>query len=93
MRYRYVTLVLLLALGRFAHAQEAKTPPPCAALELDGVAADGGMVLTSAATDNPRNRITWRVLPDARVRQLWETSSDGGATWTTSFDGYYEKKR
>ena len=167
MRYRYVTLVLLLALGRFAQAQDAKTPPPtCVApehrqfdfwlgdwevrnpagkvvgrntitslhkgcvlfenwtgaggvtgssfnlydasrkqwhqtwvdssgslLELDGVAGDGGMVLTSAATDNPRNRITWRVLPDARVRQLWETSSDGGATWTTSFDGYYGKKQ
>jgi hypothetical protein len=62
-------------------------------LELDGVFTDGAMVLTSAAADNPRNRITWRVLPDARVRQLWETSPDGGTTWKTAFDGYYEKKQ
>jgi len=62
-------------------------------LELDGALVDGSMVLMSAAGDDPRNRITWRALPDGRVRQLWETSSDGGTTWTTSFDGYYEKKR
>ena len=58
-------------------------------LELDGNFADGAMVLRSASGDN---RITWRVLPDGRVRQLWETSPDNGATWKTSFDGYYEKK-
>ena len=60
-------------------------------LELDGNLVDGAMVLSSAASDSPRNRITWRVLPDGRVRQLWETSSDNGTTWKTSFDGYYEK--
>jgi len=27
------------------------------------------------------------------VRQMWETSSDGGATWKTAFDGYYTKKQ
>ena len=61
-------------------------------LELDGTFADGAMVLSSAASDSPRNRITWRVLPDGRVRQLWETSADNGVTWKTSFDGYYERK-
>jgi hypothetical protein len=31
-------------------------------------------------------------LPDGRVRQHWETSKDGGATWTTAFDGYYRRR-
>lgn len=29
---------------------------------------------------------------DGTVRQLWQTSADGGATWTTVFDGLYRKK-
>jgi len=57
-------------------------------LELDGSLIDGAMVLANAD-----NRITWRVLTDGRVRQLWEVSPDSGATWKTSFDGYYEKKK
>jgi N-acyl-D-amino-acid deacylase len=41
------------------------------------------------------NRITWsRVGGDAdRVRQLWETSADDGATWTTGFDGLYIRQQ
>jgi len=37
------------------------------------------------------NRITWsRVDGDEdRVRQLWETSTDEGRTWTVGFDGLY----
>lgn len=27
----------------------------------------------------------------AEVRQLWEVSSDNGATWTTAFDGRYRR--
>lgn len=34
-------------------------------------------------------RITWTPLADGRVRQHWQVSSDGGATWTTAFDGFY----
>lgn len=37
------------------------------------------------------NRITWSRVdgdPD-RVRQHWETSTDGGTTWATGFDGLY----
>ena len=64
-------------------------------LELEGTFADGKMELASPAGDGKGsvNRITWQRLPDARVRQLWETSTDGGATWKVAFDGYYEKKR
>jgi hypothetical protein len=34
-------------------------------------------------------RGTWTVLPDGRLRQLFEESADGGKTWTTWFEGYY----
>lgn len=37
-------------------------------------------------------RITWTPQPDGRVRQLWQQSTDGGKTWTTSFDGMYVRK-
>jgi hypothetical protein len=36
-----------------------------------------------------RNRITWSPELEGRVRQHWETSSDGGKTYTTAFDGMY----
>ena len=36
-----------------------------------------------------RNRITWSRLSEGRVRQLWETSRDGGKTWGVEFDGTY----
>jgi hypothetical protein len=37
------------------------------------------------------NRVTWSRLQGAsdRVRQLWETSTDGGATWSVAFEGIY----
>ena len=46
--------------------------------------ADGSTVL---------NRIGFRNNPDRSVRQLWETSSDGGATWTAAFDGIYKRRK
>ncbi len=61
-------------------------------LQLDGGLQDGRMVLVSAPGAT-MNRITWTPLPDGHVRQLWETSSDRGATWTTAFDGNYEKRK
>ena len=56
-----------------------------------GLDSQGRMVL-SDATDSgsaPIQRITWTPLPNGRVRQLWETSTDHGVTWTTAFDGLY----
>jgi len=64
-------------------------------LQLDGTFADGRMVLSGESTDDGRKvvqRIAWQRLPDGRVRQLWESSSDGGATWSVAFDGYYTKR-
>ena len=37
------------------------------------------------------HRISYSTLEDGSVRQVWEVSSDGGSTWTTSFDGRYRR--
>lgn len=64
-------------------------------LELEGEFRDGRMVLggESVEPDGRRvqNRITWFDEPDDTVRQLWEISRDGGATWAVEFDGVYRK--
>lgn len=67
-------------------------------LLLDGGLVDGKMVLAADAP-NPakpgttiRQRITWTPNADGSVRQLWESSSDGGKTWTVAFDGKYVKR-
>jgi hypothetical protein len=64
-------------------------------LELAGGLAEGKMVLEGesparAAGALPvKNRISWSPEPAGRVRQHWETSADGGRTWSTAFDGTY----
>lgn len=37
-------------------------------------------------------RGTWTPLPDGRVRQHFEESEDGGATWTDWFEGFYSRR-
>ena len=62
---------------------------------LRGGIRDGAMVMASHPDTLPSiglTRATWRPLPDGRVRQTFERSSDGGKTWTVSFDGFYSKK-
>jgi hypothetical protein len=67
-------------------------------LKLDGGLVDGRMVLSGEAltSDDPpkasRQRITWTPLPDGRVRQLWESSTDSGKTWSIVFDGVYSRR-
>lgn len=64
-------------------------------LLLEGGFQKGRMVL---AGDHPvdgrsvRERITWTPLPGGRVRQLWDSSKDGGKTWEVAFDGTYVPK-
>lgn len=64
-------------------------------LQLDGDLADGRMVLNGtlpAQKDGTTmERISWAPLPGGDVRQLWERSADGGATWSTVFDGRYSR--
>jgi hypothetical protein len=66
------------------------------ALQLAGTFADGKMVLASTPrkTDDgvDQQRITWSKNADGSVRQLWESSSDGGKSWTVAFDGTYTRR-
>jgi hypothetical protein len=65
-------------------------------LALEGRFADNRMVLQGERPDTAGgtvlNRITWVPMAPNQVRQLWEVSGDGGATWTTAFDGHYTKQ-
>lgn len=67
-------------------------------LELAGSFANGAMVLQGSAPVPGKpgamvtQRITWSVNADASVRQLWESSQDGGKTWVVAFDGKYVRK-
>ncbi len=67
-------------------------------LMLDGGLVDGKMVLGSDAPDPGKpgivvkQKISWTPNPDGSVRQLWQVSTDGGATWRTEFDGKYVKR-
>jgi hypothetical protein len=67
-----------------------------ALLLLEGSFRDGSMILEGQrppSDDGKRSmdRITWTPLPSGQVRQHWQVSSDGGAHWTTSFDGLYTR--
>lgn len=71
-------------------------------LLLDGGLVDGRMVLEGRApADDERSdataateqqRITWTPAADGSVRQCWEVSADGGATWRIAFDGHYRRR-
>ncbi|MBT8401916.1 MAG: hypothetical protein KJO98_15685 [Rhodothermia bacterium] len=66
-------------------------------LYLTGDYADGRMVLKGDSQNRNgqtvANRVTWFDNDDGTVRQLWETSTDGGETWSVAFDGLYTKTR
>ena len=68
-----------------------------ARLMLSGGLVGGSMVLEGRqdlpAADgvHQRERITWTPNADGTVRQLWETSSDSGASWSVSWDGLYTR--
>ena len=60
-------------------------------LHLQGGLVDGAMVL-EGSVGGQLQRVTWTPLDDGRVRQHWQVSSNGGASWSTSFDGYYVRQ-
>jgi hypothetical protein len=65
-------------------------------LELDGgLNGSGEMVLSGDQAlregGTALNRITWTPRSANEVRQHWEVSTDGGATWRTAFDGMYRR--
>lgn len=53
-------------------------------LEGEGMGPGGKVV---------KQRAAWTPQPDGRVRQYWEQSADGGATWTVAFDGWYRPRK
>ncbi len=67
-------------------------------LQLDGALEGGSMQLTGATAGangaRTMHRIRWTPLggQPTRVRQLWESSTDGGKTWSVAFDGTYTRK-
>jgi hypothetical protein len=68
-----------------------------AILHMAGGSSDRSMRLEGPLQYLGSDRITilrgtWSLLPDGRVRQLFEESDDEGKTWTTWFDGYYTKR-
>ena len=64
-------------------------------LVLAGGLVDRSMVMSGVTrsptdpTGTVQQRITWTPSADGSVRQLWESSTDGGKTWTVVFDGRY----
>lgn len=61
-----------------------------------GGLVDGKMVLDSESTQNGQKmiaRMTFSKLPNGDVRQHGENSTDGGKTWTTTFDFNYVRKK
>jgi hypothetical protein len=65
-------------------------------LHLTGGYADNKMRFTGSAVgpggQAVPQQLTFFRNADGTVRQLWQTSADGGTTWTTVFDGLYRKK-
>jgi hypothetical protein len=63
-------------------------------LQLEGAFQDGNMVLIGEQKSDSATtlqRITWT--PNGKeVRQVWDSSTDGGKTWLVVFDGTYRKK-
>jgi hypothetical protein len=64
-------------------------------IEFTGEYKDGKMLYTAetvAQNIKTLHRLTFFNLPEKRVRQFWESSTDGGKTWTVAFDGTYVRK-
>jgi hypothetical protein len=66
------------------------------AIDLEGNLQGAAMHLTGryVRADGRESQLrgSWTPLPDGRVHQRFEESTDGGATWTLWFDGYYSRR-
>ena len=65
-------------------------------IHFSGDFVGGKMVMTGttgAGSAVTAHRMTWTPLPGGAVQQVWESSTDGGTTWTLGFDGTYSRKR
>ena len=61
---------------------------------LEGGLKEGRMVMSGEMVTpygkHELDRMSWTP-KDGKIRQLWETSADGGKTWQVIFDVYYSK--
>ncbi len=70
-----------------------------AVLNLEGEFADGKMILVGQRPSQKEkgvtitHRIAWTPLPDRRVKQVWENSTNGGRTWRLVSEGTYVPKK
>ena len=70
-----------------------------AVLKLEGEFADGKMILVGQRPSQKEknvtitHRIAWSTMPDHRVKQFWEASTNGGRTWRPVFEGYYVPRK
>jgi hypothetical protein len=66
-------------------------------LWMTGGMVDGRIVMATEPQPAPGggavvHRLTWTRESAGRVRQVWESTTDGGTTWTTAFDGLYQRR-
>lgn len=66
-------------------------------LTFEGEAREGnlyyvGETPAQGATPATKHKLTFFRQGTDEVRQLWEQSVDGGATWTVAFDGIYRRR-
>jgi hypothetical protein len=59
----------------------------------DAMVLEGERPLESDKTKVARHRVSWSIVEGdpSRLRQHWEVSEDGGASWGTVFDGRYTR--
>jgi hypothetical protein len=68
-------------------------------LDLAGTLEGSAMIMSSTVTHPEKpgstltHKITWTPGSDGSLRQLWQTSEDGGKTWSTAFDGRYARRK
>ena len=67
-------------------------------IDIRGGLSENGMLLVgkihyvgNASTADFRG--LWTLLDDGRVRQFFEQSNDGGATWVPWFEGFYTRRQ
>jgi hypothetical protein len=65
-------------------------------LHLKGRYRDDRLILEGTGARSggkpERHRLTFIRNADGSVRQLWETSGDGGGSWRVAFDGLYRRR-
>ena len=70
---------------------------PAGVLKLQGTFHDGAIRYESttalAGGGERRDKLTFTPMEGGRVHQFWVQSTDGGKTWTTSFDGVYSPRK